>query len=63
MHGFLRFCGVIAFVLSLGTCVASRGAVHEIAAIIWILIGVVSLAAAAILGELEKHRPPPPPKA
>lgn len=62
MRRYLTAAGILSLLMSLGTCAVAKGAHHEIEALIWLLIAVVAGAASAILGELERHRPPPPPK-
>lgn len=62
MRGFFAALAALSLLLALGTCAVSKGAVHEIEAQIWILIAVVAIACHAIIRELERNRPPPPPK-
>lgn len=60
MRSALGLLALFALVASLGTCAASKGAVHEIAALIWLLIATVAGAAYSILGKLDPPKPPPP---
>lgn len=61
MRQFLTLVWILALLASLGTCAVSKGAVHEIEAIVLLLIAVVAMSASAILRALEEARKPPPP--
>ena len=65
MEAFLVLIAVAGLGLSLVTCGVSKGSVHEIAAIIWLLISVVALVGYAVLKAIRiatKTPPPAPPR-
>ena len=61
MRNFLALLFAISLLASLGTCTVSKGAVHEIEALIWLLIGTIALVGYAILGAIERSSKAPPP--
>lgn len=60
MRNFLALVFALSLLASLGTCTVSKGAVHEIEALIWLLIGTVALVGYAILGAIERLSQAPP---
>lgn len=52
----LGVAGVIALLLSLGTCTMAKGALHEIEGLIWLVIAAVCLAGAGIIEVVSAPR-------
>jgi len=54
MKVFLGLIGIAAFIAALGSCAMAKTAVHEIGAIVVLLIGVVALGLAAVIEEIQR---------
>jgi hypothetical protein len=50
----LGLVGIVAFIAALGSCAMAKTVVHEIGAIVMLLIGVVAIGLAAVIEEIQQ---------
>lgn len=56
MSYFIGIMGVVALLFSIGSCAMSKGAIHEIEGLIWLLIAVVLFSVEALLDALKSTK-------
>jgi hypothetical protein len=53
MKVLLGFIGILAFLGSLGSCAMAKTVVHEVGALVLLLVGVVAVGLASVIEELQ----------
>lgn len=61
MVSFLNLMGVVFWFVGLTSCTLAKGAMHETNGMMQVLVGTVCVIGAAVLDEMRRHRPRPPP--